>query len=436
MAILYVNDGGSNTAPYDTLAKAAVLFGTAVAAAAAGDDIYVGMDHVETPGVSTTYAFPGTAAAPNRVISINTISEAYDKADNIQIDNTGAGFDLTLTGHVKFYGISMRAGDDLLFNVTDARMLWDDCELEMDSVNGKIKFGHLSGRNFIQFKNTNINFSGGGANAAIESSTGIFEMRGGTITKGSGAAPTALVNGSTRTGFYSFAGVDLSDWPAASALVDVSNAADIQVEFHHCILRASTSLTTGTIAGAGTRILMSGCDDTTGNDLYRFEYVDYYGSIVHDDAIFRDDGASDNTNNISWKMVTTANATDFSESLVSPPIVTWVDSTGSKTFTIHLNWDSATDLINDEAWLEVEYLEASADTGSAFADDSSGNFLATTLGQTTNTENWTGTGGFTNENKQQLDVTVTINRVGPIIARVHLAKPSTTIYIDPKIEIS
>ena len=182
---------------------------------------------------------------------------------------------------------------------------------------------------------------------------------------------------------------------------------------------------------------MSGCDDTTGNDLYRLEYVDYYGSIVHDDAIYRTAGAKDpDGNNISWKMVTTANAKEFSEPLISTPIVKQIKTTGSKTFTVHVNWDSAIDLDNDEIWLEVEYLEASADVDSAFANDGLADILATPAAQATSTEAWTGTSGFTNENKQKLDVTVTVNRVGPVICRVHLAKPSVTVYVDPKVEVA
>lgn len=181
---------------------------------------------------------------------------------------------------------------------------------------------------------------------------------------------------------------------------------------------------------------MSGCDDTTGNKLYRLEYVDYWGSTVHDDAIYRDSGASDGAANISWKMVSTANAREFSEPTKSPPIVAWVDSIGSKTFTVHINRDNATDLDNDEIWLEIEYLEASADVDSALADDRITNILATPAAQATSTEAWTGTSGFTNENKQRLDVTVTVNRVGPIVARVCLATPSVTVYVDPKVEIA
>jgi len=56
---------------------------------------------------------------------------------------------------------------------------------------------------------------------------------------------------------------------------------------------------------------------------------------------------------------------------------------------------------------------------------------STPADQTTNATAWTET--LTNDNEFELAVTVTVNRVGPVIARVCLAKPSTTIYVDPLI---
>ncbi len=434
MAIVYCNDGGSNTSPYDTLAKAAVVFLTAVDFASAGDDIYIGMDHAETPGADRTYTFPGTAAAPNRVISINTTTEAYDKADNVQIDNSTGVFDITIAGHVKFYGISLKVGDNFVCTASPQDVLFDDSVIELTRDNGSVfSFGSAAGQNILKLHNTDVNFSGGGANTRFSpKDAGIFEWHGGVLSIG-GTPGNLLFDVMDETVFVSIAGVDLSAEP--NNFFDVSDAADILAELHHCLINSAVSLTSGTIASAGTKILMSGCDDTTGNDLYRFEYVDYYGSIVHDDAIFvTTGGASDGTTPISWKMVTTANATEFSEPLISPPIVVWVDGTGSKTFTVQCLWDSVTNIQNDEIWLEVEFLEAAADTDSAFANDGLADILATPADQTTNATAWTET--LTNDNEFAIAVTATVNRVGPAICRVHLAKPSTTVYVDPKVTVT
>lgn len=437
MADLFVDDGGSNTSPYETWAKAATTFATAVSASSAGDDIILGHDHSEALGGNTTYTFPGTSAAPNRVISCTSSAggstKTYNKADNIQIDSSGGVRDITLVGHVKFYGVSLKTGDDLIFTTLATTVWFDDSVIELSSAGAL--FLLTAGQVSVFLKNTDVNFSGGAAAAAFKllSGSNLFEWHGGTVSW-AGTQPTALFNNSKFAPIVSVAGVDLN--AITSALVDVSDLAVYLATFHHCLINSGVSLITGTIALAGTKVLMSGCDDTTGNDLYRLEYVDYYGSIVHDDSIYYDSGASDGTTNISWKFVTTANATEFSEPLISPPIVVWVDSTGSKTFTVQINWDSATNVQNDEIWLEVEYLEASADTDSAFANDGMADIFATPADQATNAESWTGTGGFTNENQQALAVTATVNRVGPVICRVHMGKPSTTIYVDPKVTVT
>ena len=437
MAIIYCNDGGSNTSPYETLAKAATTFLVAVDAASAGDDIYIGMDHSETPG-TVTYTFPGTDSSPNRVISINTTTENYDKADNIQVDNSAANNSITINGHVTFFGVSLKSGDDFNFFTGGDKVIFCDSVLEVDRTSGsQIRLGTNGIHVEVILINTDFNISNSNASAGISLNGGIFKWLGGTLTLG-GTQPTTLFIGLGRTNLVSIAGVDLS--AATNDLIDVSPAFSLKLELQNCRLGVGTALTTGSISHTGITALMSGCDDSTGNDLYRLEYVDFWGSTVHDDVIFRDSGASDGTTNISWKMVSTGNALEFSEPTKSPPIVAWVDSTGAKTFTVHLNFDSATDLDDDEVWLEIEYLEASADTDSAFADDRTSDIKASIDGsasaQATSTEAWTGTGGFTNENKQQLDVAATVNRVGPVIARVCLAKPSTTIYVDPKIEIA
>ena len=437
MAIVYCDDGGSNTSPYDTWAKAATTFLVAVDFASAGDDIYIGADHSEAPGTNTVYTFPGTAAAPNRVISVTVGTTTYNKADNIQIDlSTGGGglWDCTIVGTVKFYGVSIKIGDDLKILTTAGSVLFDDSVLELSRTTGAQLQVNVAAREmYFRLKNTDLNFSGGSASSGIVlNNCPVFEWHGGTLSW-SGTQPTALFDGMIDLVVISVAGVDLSS--VSTALVDVSDQAQILAEFHHCLLHASVALTTGTIAIAGTKVLMSGCDDTTGNDLYRSEYVDYYGSKVHDDAIFvTTGGASDGTTPISWKIVTTANAAEFSEPLISPLIVVWVDSTGSKTFTVQCLWDSVTDIQNDEIWLEVEYLEASADTDSAFANDGLADILATPADQTTNSTAWTES--LTNDNEFALAVTVTVNRVGPAICRVHMGKPSTTVYVDPLVTVT
>ena len=121
MTDVFVDDGGSNTSPYETWAKSATTYQTGVGQLAAGDRLIFGHDHIGLLGASTTFTFPGTASQPNLIIS--ALSSAggstvtYTKATANQIDLTdGGNHDMTLRGHTRHYGVQYKIGDDLKFD--------------------------------------------------------------------------------------------------------------------------------------------------------------------------------------------------------------------------------------------------------------------------------------------------------------------------------
>ena len=395
-------------------------------------------DHSETPSGGQTYAFPGTSASISRVISAlgGSSPETYDKADGIQVSTTTSTDDITITGHVAFYGVSLRTGDDLIISGAGNWCLFDDCIWETTRTNGGVIIAGSTGSpNTIILKNTNLNYSSSNANSGFEMSNGMVTWSGGTLSLG-GSQPSNFFDLGTRTAVILLHGVDLS--ALTNPVVDASDSRAYILELHHCLINSTFALGDGAIAHPASRLLMNGCDDTTGNNLYRLEYTDFWGSTVDDDATFRTTGGATDPdgNAISWKMVSTGNAEERGQPTKSPPIIAWVDSTGSKTFKINCLWDSATDIQDDEASLKVEFLEASADTDSAFADDLPTDILTAPADQTTNAVAWTISPSMTNANEFELSVIVTVNRVGPVIAHVCLAKPSTTIFADPKLEIT
>jgi len=77
--------------------------------------------------------------------------------------------------------------------------------------------------------------------------------------------------------------------------------------------------------------------------------------------------------------------------------------------------------------MEFEY--PGADAQGDLADDRAADLLATPAAQATSTALWTTT-GMSNPNMQKLSVTVTPGKIGPVTARVYLAKPSTTVYVN------
>lgn len=432
MADFYLDDGGSATAPYDTLAKAANDWATVVAAMSAGDRLLVVSDTIDVLSATATLAFPGTLSSPNQVISISSVDESYLKASAAQIDASASVYDLSVTGYVTFYGILFKIGDDFRVTVTDCVVNLEDCAIELTGGSSVVECGSPSGGNKLTLKETDVNFSNGGDGFETNSQQE-FEWDGGTLSF-TGTQPTYLFRDASQRGSMLVKNVDLSS--ITTTIFQMNQSAIIIAKMINCILNSSVTIATS-IDYEGSSVTMLESDDTTGNDLYRIYYADYFGSVVHDDAIYRTAGAAYDGTNISWQLVSSANALEYHRPLrVGIPILAKFKTTGSKTFTCHLVFDNATDLQDDEVWIEVEYLGASANIQRSLANDRMADPMATPANQATSTESWTGTGGFTNENKHQLVVTQTVNRVGMYKLWVCLAKPSTTIYACPKIEIS
>ena len=152
--------------------------------------------------------------------------------------------------------------------------------------------------------------------------------------------------------------------------------------------------------------------------------------------LVRTGGASDGVTPISGKLASNGDAEYPLVVVETTDISIWNDSVGSsKTVTVEILHDSATNLTDGEIWLEVEYLGTSGFPLSSFVSDAKSDVLATAADQTTSSETWTTT-GMTNPNKQKLSVTFTPQEAGYFQAKVYLAKASKTVYICPKLTVS
>ena len=294
MALVFCDDGGSNTPPHASWAAAATTFLVAVDAAAAGDDIIIGHDHAETLTVNTTYTFPGTVSAHSRVISATSTESGstvvYNKADNIQVEGTTNGVDIRFAGYVDMYGISMSVGDDFLIGTSPSRTYIEDSSLLLDSAGAILSLGAANGQIQFILKNTDVEWTNAN-NASFIQPLGVrFQWHGGTLSYGGTQPATSIIFGDDRNNFIDIHGVDFT-----AITVPIFNAdedADTAGVLTHCLINSSSALVANSVKSSGSTFLMSGCDDTTGNDLYRLEYIDYWGSTVHDDDIFRTTGGA------------------------------------------------------------------------------------------------------------------------------------------------
>jgi len=172
-----------------------------------------------------------------------------------------------------------------------------------------------------------------------------------------------------------------------------------------------------------------------GDTNYRMSMTGGAYRVRSETAIYRNDGASNGTTPISWKYETASTPIYPVHVTESLPIIRWNETTGSPvTVTVHVLTDGVT-LKDDDAWLEVVYLDATGNPLGALVSDERPSQLAAAADQDSSTATWTAT-GITTPVKQKLSVTFTPREKGFIQARVRVARSSTTIYVCPELEVS
>jgi hypothetical protein len=353
---------------------------------------------------------------------------------------------MLLRGSFYAYGIAFQAGSgagNSQLTVCDQsgnRQVFESCKLAIVSTGtaGGIRLGQagIPGIASAELIGCTIEFGGVAQNLFV---CGRAEIRGGGASSG-GAAPNNFSSPSHSAGetFHLLVdGFDFSNW--GSSLNLVLGGAVIQpgqAVFRNCKLPASwTGLLVSTpFTAAGFRAEMWNCSASDTN--YAMRVQDAAGSIRDETTIYRTSGASDGDTTISWKMESSANASYPAVPLRSPEIFVPNTAVGSsQTLTVEIAQDGTTTALdNDEIWLEVEYLGTTNFPLALFADDAAADVIATPAAQTDSTESWTGLSGT--EKRQKLSLSVTPQEKGVFIARVCLAKASTTVYVCPKVDVT
>ena len=446
MANLYVRStDGSDADNGSTWALAKATLSGASAIDAAGDAIYVSQVHAESSGSAQTIALAGTAASPVRVICGNDGAAPPTAVDTSGVITTTGNFAISITGSAYISGLTFAAGTgasggsaSLSLNASANHFqTFENCSFRLNTSGSSQALNPTSavasaGQSLTRWVDCSVRF--GHAAHAIQINRGIFEWAGGSLLSG-GTSPTTLLNlsgTSNYAGIAKISGVDLSN--ASSAINLVTGQTPGQVVIRNSKLPASWSgsLFTGTFS-PGLRVEMHNCDSADTN--YRLWVEDYAGSIKSETTIVKSSGASDGTTGLSWKMASSANAKYPLIPLKSPEIVKWNETVGSAiTATIEVVTDNVT-LTDDDCWVEVQYLGTSGFPIGSFVSDVKADVLATAASQSSSTETWTTT-GLTTPVKQKLSVTFTPQEKGFLHAVVHLAKASTTVYVDPLLTIT
>lgn len=453
MADIYVRNVGSNTSPYDTWAKAATTLASALAIATNADTIWLASDHNESTGGAVTLICPTTQGL--RILSSNTTTTepptGLSTTASVAVGSASAA--LAIVGFAYVYGVKFLAGTNanalcsihVSNNASPNGTVFESCAFELRGGNTAINFqvGAVASNQtddvFVKFLNCSWKFANASQTIRLQQGRVLIQNM---ALDGSGSTPTTLFGFSAATsGQHVVEASDLSG-VAFTSLAAVNIASPSTLLIRNCKIPASMALTTGASPGVGGPLVrMHNCDDGSTN--YRIAEGGWAGTVVSDTGVYNDAGVDDGSaQGFSWKMTTSASALFPSALLESPEMVKWNTTTGSsKTVTVEIVHDGAVAFENDEVWLEVQYLSASGTPLGAIVTDCVANVLSTPAAQTTSTAAWTGdtgTGpnGSATWNTLKLECTFTPEKAGYIHAKVVMAVPSKTVFVDPLMTVA
>jgi hypothetical protein len=438
MANIYVRStDGSDADSGSTWALAKATLVGAAAIDAAGDTIYLSQSHAESGG-AVTAVFAGTMANPVKIIAGNDSAEPPTAVSSASLISSSS---ITLSGSYYLYGLTLQSATSILPANQSASnsVTLDHCSL-ITTITTSVGFFSIGSTNNFTQKAVLLGctYKFGGASNIGCATAGVVEIKGGSFVSGTSTPSAGVFGGAAgdRTGSRLLIdGLDMTNLASTVNIFRTFISPGLfQIRNSKLPASWSGSLCNAVPLSTGQRFEMHNCD--SGDTNYRLWVQEYAGSIKSETTLVRTGGASDGVTSYSLVMTSTANANAAVAPLVSPEIAIWNDAVGSsKTVTVEILRDSATNLTDGEIWLEVQHLGTSGFPLSSFVSDAKSDVLATSADQATSSETWTTT-GMTNPNTQKLSVTFTPQEKGYFQAKVYLAKASTTVYIDPKLVVT
>lgn len=428
MADKYLYSGAVGTGTGASWANAYTKMATAAAGMAAGDNLWVASDHNETTAAAITLTFPGTAASPNKIISVSRAGSvppvAADVLDGAVVTATGAASNITPAGDIYMRGITFNVGTSgtSSFAASSLTGILENCTINIVTTGSSSRVTMPVGTNYLLFKNCVLTFAQVGQGLAGSSA----DFQGGSICP-TGTVITTLYLGANY-GSSTFDGVDLS---ALSGKTLVASASIADVRFVNCKLPASITVQpSGGDPLGSLGVKLFGCN-STGN-VERNELYHPTGILTTELTVVRTTGAVDPSGTAySWKIATSAVAAAIRPFVSLEGVEPWNTVVGSsRTLTFHTVTDNVT-LTSGDVFVEVEYLGNSGNPQVLLVSSGPSNVLGTGSALTSDSsEPWTTTGLVTPV-KQKFSVSFTLQLPGPIRWRVKVAKPSTTVYVDP-----
>ena len=403
-----------------------------------GDVVYVASNHIENnPSGSLIIDFNGGGSTAAHIISTNPATGAYQAGALFNNTTTSNISDITVTGSLAVFGCTFRRNRYLYLGqeVDGSEMTFENCTFDYNSFTAAgsryIDIGsNLQRSQAITLKSCIVDNTYGNSTTKILVSPSVATVFD-NLNYSSGAGTEFIVaNGSSNQ--VSNIIVKNSDFSALSSLtpfVAIANAG--RFTFENCNVPSGWLTASNYALGRpAAKIVFSRCSTntaaTTTIGLNRKDTA--FGQTKTDLTVYRDGGASNSIDNYSFEMTTNTTPLTFSDYIVSPPISKYV-SAGSQTITVYVAGSSS--INNDDFYIEIDSPnESSTPTSEGKVRTSRPDVNVTPTALTSDTSTWTGSGVGT---KQKVELGISPTIAGVVTVRCYLSKPSTTVYVDPKI---
>jgi hypothetical protein len=416
---------------------------------AAGHKFWIADNHAETQSTSMTLTSPATAAGGptyaicvDRTAALPPTTSNYNSGASIST-TTNVGFVSSLLGlAVAYYqGITFNIGDGsgsgatFAVTATGAYSVYKDCAFVVRNTNAASGFllGSTTGSNPTKILWDNCTAQFGATGQTITLRTMDFEWKNTPSAIAGATFPTSLFTAFAGSAAYVVCrGVDFSAF--SGQLLANAPATCVPLTFEDCKFHASmTRYGTATAAGYATApVTTVRCDSGATN--YKATRDEYAGTQTIETSITRVGGATDGTTASSDKIVTNAQAT-FLTPYRMLPLAIWNEATGADvTITIYGTINSASLPLNDEIWMDVQYLGSSGSPVASFKTTAKSHPLATAANVTSDGSSWNGGGSGAGWSPFKLVATLTSPQPqmkGYIYVNVRAGKASTTYYVDP-----
>lgn len=413
-----LNDGSNWANAYATLLLAA-------AATASGDTIAMAENHTETNGANTTYAFASNVNLTcSTVTGVDTITATKALNDQL-ITQPVLNDSITFNGtNLYIYGIQTSSS---LSTTLVGSIVTEQCTLGTNT--GGNNQGNFSvssnGSSWLSIDDT--------FDAGLSSSTNASTFGYGSRTVLRFIRPTVAsirpkIFPIPQGGFLSVDGGDLSQ---CTSTILVSNSVEASFSLTNILISTSITTLAENTPEIGSIGIIEGVDSVSSvNRQYRSQAL---GELFSDTGIVLD--ATNPSNLItSNKIVTNTSAKEFFKYARFPVAFGWADFSTAKTIDIEFCQDGAvTPLTDTEIWFEFQYPDGTTakyliDTDRAANNQSGTNHAISTAV-------WSGLSGTSVKQKGSVTSSLT-GKAGTYQVFVCLAKPNTTVYVNPKANIS